>query len=147
VMETSDGGVLDIERFDLEPDRPLLHGLLPDLGPARYSDMTAEEKTAAAAALLDPTKITVRMAASVPKIGSTLSTWPQLGGDVALGGAAVAAAVRTFGRGEPLPSGRRRINLDELLLAGEDPLRSPGEFESGVGATTQHETGDAADTV
>ena len=26
VMETSDRGVLDVERFDLEPDRPLLHG-------------------------------------------------------------------------------------------------------------------------
>ncbi|SNT08939.1 Rv1355c family protein [Rhodococcoides kyotonense] len=125
MMETSDGGVLDVERFDLEPERPLLHGLMPDLDPAQYSQLTAEQKTAAAASLLDPTKITARMAASVPLIGSTLSTWPQLGSDVALGGATLAAAVRAFGRGEPLPSGRRRIDLDELLKLGEDPLTRP----------------------
>ena len=29
VMETSDRGVLDVERFDLEPERPIFHGLLP----------------------------------------------------------------------------------------------------------------------
>ena len=28
IMETSDRGVLDVERFDLEPDRPIFHGLL-----------------------------------------------------------------------------------------------------------------------
>ena len=33
LMETSDRGVLDVERFDLEPDRPIFHGLL---GPASF---------------------------------------------------------------------------------------------------------------
>lgn len=146
VMETSDGGVLDVERFDLDPDRPLLHGLLPDLGPARFSAMTAEEKTAVAASILDPAKITVRMAASVPQIGSTLSAWPQLGGDVALGGAAVAAAVRTFGRGESLPSGRRRIDLDALLRAGEDPLARQRDSAARAAVPSQSASGDDADT-
>ena len=27
VMDTNDRGMLDIERFDLEPQRPILHGL------------------------------------------------------------------------------------------------------------------------
>ena len=31
IMETSDRGVLDVERFDLEPDRPLFHGLVGDM--------------------------------------------------------------------------------------------------------------------
>lgn len=31
IMETSDRGTLDLERFDLEPDRPLLHGWLGQL--------------------------------------------------------------------------------------------------------------------
>ncbi|TFI43258.1 Rv1355c family protein [Rhodococcus sp. 1R11] len=121
VMETSDGGVLDVERFDLEPDRPVFHGLLGDITTVDVADMTIEQKSTIAATLLDPSKLTARMIASVPEIGSTLSTWPQLGGDVALGGAAVTAAVRTFGRGEPLPSGRRRIDLDALVRTGLDP--------------------------
>ncbi|OZE83247.1 hypothetical protein CH298_26515 [Rhodococcoides fascians] len=121
VMETSDGGVLDVERFDLEPDRPVFHGLLGEMDTADLADLTIEEKSTIAATLLEPSKLTPRMIASVPEIGRTLSTWPQLGGDVALGGAAVAAAVRALGRGEPLPSGRRRIDLDALVRTGLDP--------------------------
>lgn len=125
VMETSDGGVLDIERFDLEPDRPVFHGLLGEMDTADLADMTIEQKSTIAATLLEPSKLTPRMIASVPEIGRTLSTWPQLGGDVALGGAAVTAAVRAFGRGEPLPSGRRRIDLDGLVRTGLDPAAGP----------------------
>ena len=125
VMETSDGGVLDVERFDLEPDRPVFHGLLGEMETADVADMTVEQKSTIAATLLEPTKLTPRMIASVPEIGRTLSTWPQLGGDVALGGAAVTAAVRAFGRGEPLPSGRRRIDLDSLVRTGVDPTVGP----------------------
>lgn len=112
VMETSDGGILDVERFDLEPDRPLLHGLLGDLDASALADITPEQKGPLAARILDPSKLTPRMLASIPEIGRTLSTWPQLGGDVALGGASVAAVVRAFGIGSPPPSGRVRINLD-----------------------------------
>ncbi|QII04519.1 Rv1355c family protein [Rhodococcoides fascians A25f] len=121
VMETSDGGVLDVERFDLEPDRPVFHGLLGEMDTADVAGMTIEQKSTIAATLLDPSKLTPRMTASLPEIGRTLSTWPQLGGDVALGGAAVTAAVRAFGRGEPLSSGRRRIDLDALVRIGLDP--------------------------
>lgn len=115
VMETSDGGILDVERFDLEPDRPLLHGLLGDMDAAALRGITPEQKAPLAARILDPTKLTPRMLASVPEIGRTLSTWPQLGSDVALGGASVAAVVRSFGLGSPPPSGRVRIDLDAHL--------------------------------
>ncbi|MGB3370357.1 MAG: Rv1355c family protein [Rhodococcus sp. (in: high G+C Gram-positive bacteria)] len=115
VMETSDGGILDVERFDLEPERPLLHGLLGDLDASALKNITPEQKAPLAARILDPSKLTPRMLASVPEIGRTLSTWPQLGSDVALGGASVAAVVRAFGLGTPPPSGRVRINLDAHL--------------------------------
>ena len=32
LMDTSDRGMVDIERFDLEPDRPIFHGFLSKLG-------------------------------------------------------------------------------------------------------------------
>ncbi|MDJ0392952.1 Rv1355c family protein [Rhodococcus sp. G-MC3] len=112
VMETSDGGILDVERFDIEPNRPLMHGLLGDLDADALANITPEQKAPLAARILDPTKLTPRMLASLPEIGKTLSTWPQLGSDVALGGASVAAVVRAFGLGSPPPSGRVRINLE-----------------------------------
>jgi molybdopterin/thiamine biosynthesis adenylyltransferase len=121
VMETSDGGVLDVERFDLEPERPLFHGLLGDIDQSSLASMAAPEKASMAARILDPAKLTPRMLASVPEIGSTLSSWPQLGSDVALGGASVCAVVRSFGLGTAPPSGRVRIDLDALVADSRDP--------------------------
>ncbi|WP_028463286.1 Rv1355c family protein [Nocardia sp. 348MFTsu5.1] len=127
IMETSDGGVLDVERFDLEPDRPLFHGLLGDFDAASLSGLSAAEKVPFALQILDGDRLTARMAASVFEMGRTLSAWPQLGGDVALGGATVAAAVRRIVRGEPLPSGRIRVDLDSILdeLAEPVPAAEP----------------------
>ncbi|MCX6470810.1 MAG: Rv1355c family protein [Corynebacteriales bacterium] len=122
IMETSDGGVLDVERFDLSPDRPLFHGLLGDIDAAGLTGLTAGEKVPLALTLLDPTRVTSRMAASALEVGATLATWPQLGGDVALGGASCAAAVRRLGLGLPLPSGRVRIDIEAALDRVHDPL-------------------------
>ncbi|MCZ4551762.1 Rv1355c family protein [Gordonia rubripertincta] len=121
IMETSDGGVLDVERFDLEPDRPLFHGLLGDFDADALAGLSTEEKAPFAVRILDGARLTARMAASALEMGRTLSAWPQLGGDVALGGATVAAAVRRIVRGEDLPSGRVRVDLDSIL----DDLESP----------------------
>jgi molybdopterin/thiamine biosynthesis adenylyltransferase len=44
LMATSDRGLVDIERFDLEPQRPILHGLLGDLDLARLTGMSSREK-------------------------------------------------------------------------------------------------------
>src|SRR5690606_36891863 len=42
VMDTSDRGMLDIERFDLEPDRPVFHGLVPEETLKNLKDLTTE---------------------------------------------------------------------------------------------------------
>src|SRR5271156_5405724 len=44
LMATSDRGLLDVERFDLEPQRPILHGLVGDLNFARLHGMSSREK-------------------------------------------------------------------------------------------------------
>ena len=43
-MATSDRGLVDVERFDLEPQRPILHGLLGDVDVALLSGMSSREK-------------------------------------------------------------------------------------------------------
>ncbi|GAA2070620.1 Rv1355c family protein [Williamsia deligens] len=121
VTESSDGGVLDVERFDLEPDRPLFHGLLGDIDPDAVAAAGPAGRIGAAATLLDASRITPRMGASVLEVGRTLSTWPQLGGDVALGGATCAAAIRRLVQGLPLPSGRTRIDIEGALDTLEPP--------------------------
>jgi hypothetical protein len=124
-MDTSDRGLFDVERFDLEPDRALFHGLLGDIDPASLRGLCTRDKAPHVMRILQTAELSARMAASLVEIDRTVSTWPQLGGDVQLGAATVAAAIRRFGRGEPLPSGRLRIDLDSALQTLCDTTEQP----------------------
>jgi molybdopterin/thiamine biosynthesis adenylyltransferase len=114
LMETSDRGLLDVERFDLEPDRPMLHGLM-EVSVDELGGLTSEEKVAHILRFLEASQLSARLAASMVEVSRTVTTWPQLGGDVTLGAATIAAAIRRLGRGERLPSGRLRVDLDAQL--------------------------------
>jgi hypothetical protein len=131
-METSDRGLLDVERFDLEPDRPLFHGLLGDVDSASLRALSTQDKVPHVLRILGADELSTRLAASMVEVGRTLTTWPQLGGDVVLGGATVAAAVRRLGLGRELPSGRVRIDLDTHLdgLAPPPPPAGDGHIPS-----------------
>lgn len=116
LMETSDRGMLDVERFDLEPNRQLFHGLLDDVSASDVPPgLSAEEKIRFVAPLLGVETLSPRSAASMLEIGETISTWPQLGSEVQLGGASVCAALRKLFLGGTLTSGRRYIDLNALI--------------------------------
>ena len=115
LMETSDRGVLDVERFDLEPHRPIFHGLLGDMSYERLAGLTTEQKGPFVLRLLGAYDVSARAAASALELGQTVSGWPQLASEVTLGAATIAAAVRRFGLGGDLPSGRVRFDVEEIL--------------------------------
>lgn len=121
IMETSDRGLLDVERFDLEPDRRPFHGLLGDIAATRLRGLSTRDKAPYVVALLGPHDLSARMAGSLVEVGETLNSWPQLGGDVALGAASVATAVRRIGLGRPLRSGRVRLDIEQGLDTLADP--------------------------
>ena len=124
IMETSDRGLLDVERFDLEPKRPIFHGLLGELRASDLVALSTHDKVPHVLRILEPEQLSARMAASMAEIDYTLTTWPQLGSDVALGGATVAAAVRRMGRGLELASGRVRIDVERALETISSPSPS-----------------------
>lgn len=64
LMATSDRGLTDIERFDLEPERPLMHGLLGDLDVAQMSSLTNKEKIPHALRMFDAPSLSERLLAS-----------------------------------------------------------------------------------
>lgn len=94
VMDTSDRGMLDIERFDVEPDRPLFHGLAGDLVPEEMQGLTTEQKLPYILQILGADTVSTRLRASMLEIDQTISTWPQLGSEVGHGGAAAAWCAR-----------------------------------------------------
>jgi len=115
IMETSDRGVLDVERFDLEPDRPIFHGLLGDMDSSKLANLTTAQKAPYVIRLIGAREASSRGAASLLEVGQTITGWPQLGSEITLGAATVAAAVRRIGLAGELPSGRVRFDVEEIL--------------------------------
>ncbi len=136
LMATSSGGLLDVERFDTERDRPLLHGLLGDLAEMNadaLAGLSAKEKVPRVLRIIDASGLPARMAASLLEVGTTLTTWPQLSSEVAVGAASVAEAVRRIGLGEPLASGRVKVDVAALLDQVREPDRATAGSEEGAG--------------
>ncbi|AKN17751.1 hypothetical protein MHAE_07684 [Mycobacterium haemophilum DSM 44634] len=115
LMATNDRGLVDVERFDLEPQRPILHGLLSGLDTGLLPGMSSREKVPYVLRILEAERLSPRFAASLVEIDRSLSTWPQLAGDVVLGATALVEAVRRIGLGEELRSGRTRIDVGSAL--------------------------------
>ncbi|MGW0636020.1 Rv1355c family protein [Nocardia salmonicida] len=125
LMETNDRGLFDVERFDLEPDRPPFHGLLGETTESDLRGLSNRDKAPHVMRILDPNQLSARLAASLTEIDETVTTWPQLGSDVGLGAAIIATAVRRIGLDHALPSGRIRIDLEREL----DELAEPDRGE------------------
>jgi molybdopterin/thiamine biosynthesis adenylyltransferase len=120
VMETSDRGMIDIERFDLEPDRPLLHGLVGDLSADGLGDLSTAEKIPIILRMIGSRTQSLRMAASLVDIETSIKTWPQLASAVALGGALTTDVARRIALGEFQGSGRYYVDIDELVSDAAD---------------------------
>lgn len=118
VMETSDRGLIDLERFDLEPSRPFFHGLIEGLDAEKFKASSALEKLPLIVEVLGGVDVSARMAASAIEVKSTLKTWPQLASAVALGGATSTDAGRRILLGQLKTSGRFYVDLDELIADG-----------------------------
>jgi molybdopterin/thiamine biosynthesis adenylyltransferase len=121
LMATSDRGLVDVERFDQEPQRPILHGLLGDLDLELLPGMSSREKVRHILRHLEAERLSPRGAASLLEVDRSLSTWPQLASDVVLGASALAEAVRRIGLGEQLRSGRTRIDIGAALNQLDEP--------------------------
>ncbi|MDX5403983.1 MAG: hypothetical protein LPK28_00640, partial [Bacteroidota bacterium] len=106
IMDTSDRGMLDIERFDLERDRPLLHGIVPDLSVEMIRKLPEQARVPMMLQLVGGAEISSRMKASMIEVGTTLTTWPQLASSIMLGGGIAADAARRILLGEKVRSGR-----------------------------------------
>ncbi len=119
LMDTNDRGLLDVERFDIDPNRPLLHGRL---GTTRSADVTRLNRAESVELLLrmvDEGRLSPAMADAIPRIGRTLNGWPRLASGVMLGAALVTDTARRILLGHEVPSGRFYVDLDTHAVAGD----------------------------
>jgi hypothetical protein len=115
IMDTSDRGMLDVERFDLHPDLPLLHGLVEGIDSNSLKGLSNEEKIPFVLRILDFEKLSNRAKMSLMEVKKTISTWPQLATSVILGGAVGADVSRRILLGQFTDSGRYYVDLEELI--------------------------------
>lgn len=121
LMEASDRGTIDVERFDLEPDREVLHGFVKHLDLSRLKDLkTSEEKLPYMLPIAGVETLSSRMKASALEIGQTINTWPQLASAVMLGGGITADVCRRLLLNQFKSSGRYFIDVESLI--GDAPL-------------------------
>ncbi|MEE1943860.1 Rv1355c family protein [Pedobacter sp. KR3-3] len=126
LMEGSDRGTIDIERFDLEPERPVLHGMVDHLDMSKYKTLTTlDERAPYITAVTGVETLSPRMKASAVEIMGTISTWPQLASAVTYGGGITADLSRKILLNLLKVSGRFFLDMDELI---SDP--KPAETQS-----------------
>ena len=128
VMETSDRGLIDVERFDLEPERPILHGLAGELDAEKLRGLDAQQKLPIVLRMVGERTISARLAASLVEVKSTLRTWPQLASAVALGAAAVTDTARRIALGQLTSSGRYYVDLEAIVRDGAGTVHA-GEVD------------------
>lgn len=116
IMDTNDRGMIDIERFDLEPERPVFHGYLEDLNMSNEELKKPENKLNLVQRIVG-NDISERLKKSMPEIGKTISSWPQLASGVMLGGAATTNVCRRILLNEHKKSGRFYVDFEQIIGA------------------------------
>lgn len=116
LMETSDRCTVDVERFDLEPNRSILHGSVDHLDIATLKTLkTNEQKIPYVLAILGIETSSTRLKASMVEIEQTITSWPQLGSSVTMGGGITADVSRRILLNQFTESGRYYIDVEELI--------------------------------
>lgn len=117
VMATDNGDnvIVDIERYDLDPNLQIFNGVAGDLTLDEFKTFPPMELPRLATKIAGPKVVANRMLESVLEVGKTLYSWPQMGDAATLAGVAIAYVVKRLALGEPLASGKLEVNLDAIF--------------------------------
>ncbi|HEY5695823.1 MAG TPA: ThiF family adenylyltransferase, partial [Candidatus Saccharimonadales bacterium] len=116
VTDLGDSAMLDVERYDLDENLPLFHGLVDGVEDLLTRPGDRREFLRYAMEIIGPENASVRVQESLMQIGRDIAVQPQLGGSAIMSGAVVAYALRKIALGEDIKSGRTIISLDDQLL-------------------------------
>lgn len=139
LMQTSEGGLLDVERFDREPSRATLHGLVGSLRSEDVPALSRRDKVPLVSRIIED-GLSDRCAVSMLEIETTLSTWPQLGSAVTAGAGALVDVARRILLGLQNESGRFVFDPTTDLVDGQQSYAVAPSIE----AAAQTQAADAS---
>ncbi len=115
IMDTSDKGLLDVERFDLEPDREIFHGLTHVEDLEKLRGLTTDEKIPYLYQIINEHEMSIRLRASLIEVGESIKSWPQLSSAVTMGSGIAVDVTRRMLLGDFVSSGRYSIDPEQLI--------------------------------
>lgn len=115
--DNGDNGLVDIERYDESMDLPFFHGRMGDVSFEYLRNLDKISTGKLIMAHIGPEVLDERARLSTLEVGSTLVSWPQLGGAALVNGSAVAYAVRQIANRQQLPAKRALIVIDKPFLS------------------------------
>lgn len=119
VMMTNlgDSVLIDVERYDQDPDYPVFHGALDDtVEDIVSSTLTEAKKKEYAVKIVEAKHVPSRALASLGLMHKELVGRPQLYSSVTVAGGLAAYVVRRMALEADMPSGRYRLVFSEILL-------------------------------
>jgi len=113
--DNSDGSVLELERYDLDPNLEPFKGRIEKITYKKALQMSKQDIGKFIANLVGLENIEERMQYSFSEIGRSLVSWPQLGGAAMLNGVLISYCIRQILLGEKVKD-RYVLSLDEELI-------------------------------
>lgn len=120
--DNGDNAVVDIERYDLDPQPKFFHGRIGKVNYEQLKNLNKFEIGQIITKHIGPENVTKKMQQSLLEMGKTVVSWPQLGGTALLNGSTVAYCVRRILNNQPLENNRALISLDEKLIPNYNNL-------------------------
>lgn len=141
--DNGDGIVIDIERYDLHPSLPLMHGQVPESELLAISPSTPRLIAARIISRwVTPQNIADRMKDSLLELGKSLYTWPQLGNAAFMAGSVLSYVARRILTGTPVNEGKIIVSPEALFIpdfsgsaASRERKRKTDIFKKTIGLT------------
>jgi len=113
--DVGDNVILDIERYDTNPDQKLFNDRVKDIDHIDLDNLNPLQKIKLAIQIVGFEFLSDRMLQSLLVIGKEIPTWPQLGSTASMAGGAIATVIKKIVLNENVRSGRYPLFLDSLI--------------------------------
>lgn len=112
VTNVGNNAILDVERFDLKPNLPILHGFFDDIKESELKNPSYSQWVKLANKIVGINNLSKRMKETISEIGKKIAAVPQIAHAGLISGSAAAYLIRMIANWQKIASGRYFINID-----------------------------------